>query len=83
MHRKRTSCSHPPTPYHNCTGRIDGLAMGLFDSSTMALGISNKRPAHAGLLLQEQNHTVAGANILADIKAISEKSWEARKKARP
>ncbi|KAJ5521130.1 hypothetical protein N7463_001583 [Penicillium fimorum] len=44
---------------------------------------SNKRLDHAGLLAQAQEHPTPGANILADIKAIAEKSPEGRKKTRP
>ncbi|CAI7575337.1 unnamed protein product [Penicillium palitans] len=65
--------------------RLDGLEMdsrsSIQDSFTMPPKFSNKRSDHAGLLTQAQSHMTPGANILADLKLITE-SFEDSKKTR-
>lgn len=65
--------------------RLDGLEMSSRfsrqDSLTMPPKFSNKRSDHAGLLTQAQSHRTPGANILADLKVITE-SLEDPKKTR-
>lgn len=65
--------------------RLDGLEMDSRSSRqhsfTMSPKFSNKRSDHTGLLTQAQSHTIPGANILADLKVITE-SLENPKKTR-
>lgn len=63
--------------------RLDGLEMGSRysrqDSSTIPPKFSNKRSDHAGLLTQAQSHMTPGANILADLKVITESLADQKK----
>lgn len=66
--------------------RLDGLEMdsrsSRQDSFTIPPKFSNERSDHAGLLTQAQSHMTPGANILADLKVITENLADPKKTRR-